>query len=71
MCSPGCIELYLHCTGFVSNGEFNEFRGMGYTRPLSILKIRADMRAKYARMGKKKLMQMITVHCKFTRVIFA
>ena len=48
------------CTGFVSNGEFNELRCTGYTRPLSVLKIKADVRAKFARMRVPKMQRMIT-----------
>ena len=43
------------CTlGFTANGEFNVFRSTGYSRPLLVLKIRADARAKYAKMALKK-----------------
>ena len=55
--------------GFVSDGEFNELRAVGYTRPLSIFKVRANVRAKYAKMGKMKLMKMITVNCEYSSTI--
>ena len=35
-------------------------RAKGYTRPLSVLKIKADVRAKYGKTGKRKLLAMIT-----------
>lgn len=47
-------------TGFVSNGEFNYMRSKGYTRPLTILQIRAQVRAKYARCTQGKLQEMLT-----------
>jgi len=55
------IYIMYNNLGFVANGEFNEFRGMGYTRPLSILRIRANARTKYSKMSKKILVQMMTV----------
>lgn len=44
----------------MSNGEHNELRCTGYTRPVNVLKIKSDMRAKYSKMSVKKLMRMIT-----------
>ena len=35
-------------------------RNNGYTRPLSVLKIRSDVRSKYARMSRKKMVAMLT-----------
>lgn len=32
----------------------------GYTRPLSVLQIKADARNKYAKMGKKTMEDMLT-----------
>lgn len=46
--------------GFVANGEYNELRQSGYSRPLSVLKIKSDVRAKYLKIGEKKLLDMIT-----------
>ena len=46
--------------GFVSNREHNTLRAMGYDRPVSVLRIKADMKAKYNRMSKKRLCAMIT-----------
>ena len=40
--------LFIIHVGFVSNGEYNSFRAMGYTRPLSVLKIRSMARNKYS-----------------------
>ena len=41
------------------NGEYNELRNMGYKRPVNVLKIKSDIRAKYSKMGEKKLFKMI------------
>ena len=46
--------------GFVSDGEFNYLRTKGYTRPLSVLKIRCDIRNKYSRLSRKRLLAMLT-----------
>ena len=46
--------------GFCSNGEYNAMRSQGYTRPLSILKIRSNVRSKYAKMSKKRMMSMLS-----------
>ena len=37
-------------SGFVSNGEFNYLRTKGYTRQLSVLQIRTDVRNKYIKL---------------------
>lgn len=62
--------MYVYvCVGFVSNGEYNSMKSHGYTRPLSVLQIRADARKKYSSMGKKTMMDMLTpkrkikLHC--------
>ena len=47
------INVHVH----VGNGEFNALRNQGYTRPLSILKIRSIVRSKYAR---KRMIQMMS-----------
>ena len=36
------------CIGFVSNGEYNVFRLKGYTRPVSVLKVRSSARSKFS-----------------------
>ena len=46
--------------GFVANGEYNAMRAKGYTRPLSVLKVKAQVRTKYGKIGKRKLLEMIT-----------
>ena len=51
-------------SGFTSDGEWNTLRSKGRTRPLSILQVRSDARAKYARMKEKKLMGMLSPVCK-------
>ena len=53
--------MYVYiCVGFVSNGEYNSMKSHGYTRPLSVLQIRADARRKYSSMGKKTMIDMLT-----------
>lgn len=54
------INSLIHLLGFVSNGEYNVLRAKGYTRPLSVLKIKADVRVKYSKMGIKKMTEMIS-----------
>ena len=39
-----CLYLTLSCIGLVSNGEFNYLRTKGYTRPLSVLQVRTNVR---------------------------
>ena len=51
-------------TGFCSNGEYNSMRSQGYSRPLSVLKIRSNVRSKYARMSKQRMLAMLTPKCK-------
>ena len=53
-------------SGFVSNGEYNVFRSKGYTRPLSVLRIEADVRQKYTKMGQQKMLNMLTPKCECT-----
>ena len=43
--------------GFVTNSEL---RSKGYTRPLSVLQIRADIRNKYNRIKQETLLNMLT-----------
>ena len=50
----------MYTSGLVTNGEFNSFRARGYKRPVSILKIRADARAKYSNKGEAALLAMLT-----------
>lgn len=52
-------------TGFCSDGEFNSLRSQGYTRPLSIFKIRSTVRSKYARASKQRMRDMLTPICEF------
>lgn len=47
-------------TGFVSDGEFNFLRAKGYTRPLSVLKVRSNVRNLYSRMSLHKMLGMIS-----------
>ena len=46
--------------GFTSNGEFNSLRCTGNIRPLTVLQLKANCRSKYASMGKKALVAMLT-----------
>lgn len=46
--------------GFATNGEWNSLRTKGNTRPISVLQIRSNVRAKYSRMNLKKLIGMLT-----------
>ena len=51
---------YYSTSGFVCNGEFNYLRAKGYTRPLSVLQIRAEVRAKYSKMSQRMMKAMLT-----------
>ena len=53
-------RLYLSFSGFVSDGEFNYLHMKGYTRPLSVLQIRSDVRKKYSKLSSKRLLAMLT-----------
>ena len=57
-------ESTLLSLGFVSNGEFNYMRSKGYTRPLSVLQIRTNVRTKYNKIRQKTLLAMLTPKCK-------
>ena len=59
-----CAFLHLYL-GFVTDGEWNSLRTKGNTRPLSVLQIRADVRAKYSRMGFKTMSGMIMPLCMY------
>lgn len=52
-------------TGFVSNGEFNYMRTKAYTRPLSVLQIRTDVRNKYSKIKQDRLKDMLTPKGKY------
>ena len=55
------LHVHVHTPiGFCSNGEYNSLRNQGYTRPLSILRIRSDVRSKYAKMSKQVMTAMLT-----------
>ena len=62
MCSTNtCIMCcFMFSLGFVSNGEYNSLRSTGYSRPLSVLKLKANARSKYAQMGKTKMLKMLS-----------
>ncbi len=46
--------------GFASNGEFNTMRIKGYTRPLSVLQIKAEAKQKYMKMALRTMVKMLT-----------
>ena len=49
--------------GFTSNGEFNSLRCTGNTRPLTVLQLKANCRAKYGAMGKQQMQAMLSPKC--------
>ena len=59
--NPLLHYTYLTCTslGFATDGEFNSLRWKGNTRPLSILQIRSQSRAKYVNRGKNVMTEML------------
>ena len=54
------LQYLYSITGFVSDGEFNFLRAKGYTRPLSVLQVRSNVRNMYSRMSLRKMLGMIT-----------
>ena len=66
--SPCIQKLYMYFTGFVSNGEYNSMRAKGYTRPLPVLQIKAEARAKYCSVGLKTMLEMLTPVSKYLDV---
>ena len=56
----GFLMCIFHCSsGFVSNGEYNNFRVKGYTRPLSVIQLMLNARRKYSQMGVKNMRAML------------
>ena len=53
-----CVIIF--DAGFVSNGEFNFLRSKGYTRPLSVLQIRTNVRNKCSKYKLSDLLEMLT-----------
>ncbi|XP_065917202.1 uncharacterized protein [Dysidea avara] len=51
----------MNVAGFTTDGEWNSLQTKGNTRPISIFQIRADARAKFARTGITKMINMITI----------
>ena len=47
-------------SGFVSNGEYNVFRTKGFTRPLSVLRLRSDARKKFSNVSVSKMEQLLS-----------
>ena len=57
-------EYGLFCVaGFTSDGEFNYLRNKGYTRPLSVLQIRSNVRHRYSKISFRNLLAMLTPKC--------
>lgn len=52
------VFLLLHA-GSVSNGQFNSLGSEGYTCPLSILEIKANVRRKYSKVRQSVMMAML------------
>ncbi len=69
---------YVYLLGLSSDGEYNSMITKGYTRPLSWLQIRSTIRAKYSRLSKKVMLEMLTpkrnllgqVHVRFSLIDF-
>ncbi|MCG8625902.1 MAG: hypothetical protein MJE68_28380, partial [Proteobacteria bacterium] len=62
--NTGMYIIVIQCViGFCSNGEHNAMQNQGYTRPLSIIKIRGNVRLKYAKMSKKQMISMLSPTC--------
>lgn len=59
---PSSFVIYYnnYYIGLTTNGEWNSLRLQGDTRPLSIIQIRSDVRAKYSRLGYKTMINMLT-----------
>lgn len=53
------LHMYMY-VGFTTNGEFNSLRWKGYSRPLTVLQLKREARAKYQSKGLKSLLDMIT-----------
>ena len=47
------------CIGFVSNGKYNVFRLKGYTRPVSVLKVRSSARSKFSSIAISTMEKML------------
>lgn len=59
------MNMFLFHAGFTSNGEYNSMRSRGYTRPLSVLQIKANVRTKYSRLSKQTMLNMLTPQSKY------
>ena len=62
------VCVHVNSPGFTSNGEFNSLRCTGNTRPLTILQLKANCRAKYGAMGKQKMRAMLSPKRKLNTV---
>ncbi len=45
--------------GFVSNGEYNVFRMKGFSRTLSVLRLRSEARTMFASISKSRMEKML------------
>ena len=55
--------MCLVAVGFTTDSEWNLLRTKGYSRPLSIFQICADVRSKFSHMSLKRMIAMITPQC--------
>ena len=63
--------ISLPCSaGFVSNGEFNFLRSKGYTRPLSVLQIRNEVRNMCSKLRLNVLLGMLSPKCTVVCILF-
>jgi len=60
VCNQFTVSDIYPSPGFVANGEFNVLRRKGYQRPVSVLQIKAAVRAYYSRLSSKVLKAMLT-----------
>ena len=58
------LDSRLSVIGFVCNGEFNYLRSKGYTRPVSVLQIRSQVRKKYSKMRQDTMIAMLSPRSK-------
>ena len=52
------VHTYVYIS-FVSNGKYNVFRLKGYTRPVSVLKVRSSARSKFSSVAISTMEKML------------
>ena len=57
---PALNNFLFPIVGFVSNGEYNVFRLKGYTRPVSVLKVKSNARNKFSSVAASTMEKMLT-----------